>query len=267
MPLTKYITLAINGAVADLGNIDEQDFALNFSQNDPDDWQSVQSDGASFTLPATKNNDRIFNTFWNSDIMDLSAGQSFRNLMDVVLSVNGSIPLLKGKLQLNSATYTDKPEQYSVSMAGGNGDWITDMQNLTLWDCLNTTTHNFTVANVEQSWLNVTGGGYDSDEFHDYVYAPVRYRAPWQYQDPNTLAQVINAAEIYMLRPLPQHLLDDHPRLPRIWLCGQLAVSQHGLFPPPRHAMDMGRLLRYQKPAHRWHHLQGRRRHHRHGHL
>lgn len=201
MPLTNYINLSINGVDADMSELANQDIELNFLQNEPENWQTIQSSGTSISLPATKVNDAIFNTYYNTDILDLSPGQSFRNLMDVVLSINGSIPILRGKLILNSAVYTDKPEQYNTSLAGGNGDWITDMQNVTLWDCVNTTPHDFTVANIELSWQNSAGGGYDSDEFHDYVYAPVRYRQPWQYADPTTGDQIYASANIYMLRP------------------------------------------------------------------
>lgn len=206
MPLTKYIQLSINEAIAELSG-DDMNIELNFIQNEPEEWQSIQSSGTSITLPATKANDKIFNTYHNSDILDLSPGQSFRNLMDAILSVNGSIPILKGKIQLDTASYTDKPEAYTISMAGGNGDWIIDGQNITLWDCLSTTPHTFDVATIEASWANAVSGGYDSDEAHDYVYAPVRYRQPFQYANPNSNilgpagAQIHHTLNAYMLRP------------------------------------------------------------------
>lgn len=118
--------------------------------------------------------------------------KSFRNLMFFTLSVN-SVIIMKGKLQLENAIITDKPQGYEVSLISGNGDWIIDMQNVTLWDCLNTTPHTFDVSTIETSWKSIGFGGYDSDEFHDFVYAPIRYRQPFGNSD--------DTVNIYHLRP------------------------------------------------------------------
>lgn len=62
------------------------------------------------------------------------------------------------------------------------------MKDLSLWHCLSDNTHTFDVATVESSWY-----AYDSDEAHDYVYAPVRYRQPFGNND--------DTVDIFHLRP------------------------------------------------------------------
>lgn len=201
MPQTRSIECLVNNQAVELGAIDDLDLSLDFVQNEPENWMDIQSNGTSFTFPCTKLNDQIFNTYHNPNVLDLTPGQTHRNLMPCLFNVNGTIPIMKGQMLLNSASFTDKPGNYNASMVGGNGDWIIDGQNITLWDCLSNTPHTFDVATIENSWKNAASGGYDSDEDHDFVYAPVRYRAPWQYADPTDGHQVYNAITIYMLRP------------------------------------------------------------------
>ena len=85
-----------------------------------------------------------------------------------------------------------------ITFFGINGDWLLDAKDLTIWDCLGNVPHTFDLATVEGSWDN-----YDSDENHDYVYFPVRYRQPFQYADPVSGQQIGNddTVSVYMLRP------------------------------------------------------------------
>jgi len=277
MPNTPFVEIVINNQKVDIASLDTLGLKINYSLAEPENFESKQgSDAIGLTLPATRNNDQIFNTYHNpavedlsgtptaylaitlvapgtgytvGDILDVSGGtsiaqiqvtavdgsggitsfiiltygagytigdvcllgggtgtfgsvlitaiggmgSSFRNLMQASINVNGTVPVLRGLAQLTSASRSDKPEEYNLDIQGGNGEWITNMQNTTLWDCLCTTPHTFDVATVELSWAPMDMGGYDSDEDHDYVYAPVRYRQPFGVDD--------NSVDIYMLRP------------------------------------------------------------------
>lgn len=202
MPSTGYLQLNINNQDVDLGDISQLGVKINYTLEYPESWQNKQSsDVQNVSIPATKQNDQVFNTFHDISIEDLTPGQIYRNLMPFYLQSNGVV-VLRGKARLNSATYKEKPEAYNIGLEGGNGDWLLSGQNLTLWDCVSDTPHTFDVETIENSWKPATFGGYDSDEDHDYVYAPVRYRQPFQYTDTSGSQKGNDdTVSIYMLRP------------------------------------------------------------------
>lgn len=194
MPSTGFLQLEINSQPVELGEVNELGVSINYTLEYPESWENKQSsDVQGISLPATCNNDQVFNTFHNIAVEDNTPGQIHRNLMPFTLQSNG-VTILQGKARLNGATYTDRPEAYNISLEGGNGDWLLDGQNLTIWDCVNPNPHTFDVATVQDSWTD-----FDTDEDHDYVYAPVRYRQPFngEAQDHGT----DDTVNIYMLRP------------------------------------------------------------------
>lgn len=285
MPNTRYLSLTINNIPAELPNTDEVDFGfkLSYVLEEPNDFTSKQgADPQNITLPASKVNDQIFNTFHNPQVEDTSptvggvilnlltsvAGSGYivgdtsnvtggsvlavlkvtsvggggsvtgftlvsggmgysvgtepttnitgsgtgwvvtiglvsvsggiigspREYMPCVFSVNGSTPVLNGYALLNDVNYTDKPESYDLTIYGASGQWVIDLQNVTLWDCVNPNSHSFDLGTVKGSWT-----GYGTTPDHDYVYAPVRYRQPF---DGTTLGyQGDNCVNIYHLRP------------------------------------------------------------------
>lgn len=276
MPQQRYLTLNINNKNVDLPSQDEDlGFRINYTLEEPDSFMSKQgAEPQNITIPSSKNNDQIFNTFHNPQVEDLSpngeiisatifdgglgfiigdivillAGNSnariqvdsvdgsgrlltfhfvsngtnysegttcetsggfgcyititsvsetsFRELMPCCISVNGSVPILSGYALLQDASLTDKPEEYDITLYGANGLWVIDMQNITMWDCVNSNNHTFDVPTIEASWANFNTAGDGSD---DYVYAPVRYRQPF---DGTTLGfQGDNCVNIYHLRP------------------------------------------------------------------
>ena len=197
MPLTKFLTILINNQNADLGEIDNVGLVIDYILEEPANFSSKQgSQSLGLVLPATKNNDKIFNTYWNPQVDDLSPGGSFRETMDVRIYVNGTVLIFQGYGILQEATATDVPVSYTINIYGNNGEWIIDMQNMTMWDCVNPASHNFTVTEVESSWANFNTAGDGSD---DFVYAPVRYVQPF---DGTTLGyQGDDCVNIYHLRP------------------------------------------------------------------
>lgn len=193
MPQTKYIEIIVNSQRVDLSDGDNVDMSLNYLLEEPESFLSKQgAEAFNINLPCTKLNDTIFNTFHKPEIEDLSPNTSFREWMDFEVKSNGVV-IFKGYCILVEVSMTELPEYYSLMAVGGTGAWLVDAQNLTLWDCLSTTPHIFSVAIVEDSWKTPAAGGFDSDIDHDYVYAPVRYRQPFGASD--------NVCNIYMLRP------------------------------------------------------------------
>lgn len=197
MPLTKFLSIQINSLPVDLGDIDKVGLLIDYLLEEPHNFSSKQgSQSFGLVLPATKNNDQIFNTYWNPQVEDLSPGSSFRDIMDVKIYVNGTELIFLGYAILQSAACTNVPVSYTINIYGGNGEWILDMQTMTLWDCVNPDPHYFTVAQVETSWSNFNTAGDGTD---DFLYLPVRYAQPF---DGTTLGyQGDNCVNIYHLRP------------------------------------------------------------------
>jgi len=185
----KSIQLLLNGATAELGDVDKISLKVSYSLEEPENFERKQSSNAfGITLPATLTNDKIFNTFHNPAIEDLTPGQSHRSNMPAEVYINGSNLVIAGKALLEEASHTDKPDDYTANIWGGNGDWLLDMQNMTIWDNVSPHTHTFDIDTVEDSW-NYDG----TNEVNDYVYAPVRYRQPFGDND--------DTVTIYHLRP------------------------------------------------------------------
>lgn len=196
MPLTNTLQLQVGNYNIDLGNLDDLGFKIDYVLEEPENFTSKQgADAQSISVPATANNDKAFNTFWNAAVEDSApAALSFRELMPCVVNINGTVPVLAGYAVITDATGTDKPEEYTLSLFGANGLWVVDLANVTLWDCVNPNSHIFDVTTVEGSW---TGFGTTPD--HDFVYAPVRYRQPF---DGTTLGYGgDDCVNIYHLRP------------------------------------------------------------------
>lgn len=189
MGANKSIQLMLGGKPAELGDVDKLALRVNYSLEEPENFERKQSSTAfGITLPATPTNDKILNTFHNPAIEDMTADQVYRNNMPAEVYVNGTNLVISGKALLEEAGHSDQPEDYNVNIWGGNGDWVLDMQNMTLWDCVSPHTHTFDMDTVQDSWA------YDgTDEANDYVYAPVRYRQPFGAND--------DTVTIYHLRP------------------------------------------------------------------
>ena len=192
MPQTNNYALIINNRQVDT---DESvlNTVINWALELPEDFLTKQGAQAlDISLPCTKLNDQVFNTFHNAEVEDLSPDTSYRQWMDFIIYCNGVI-IFKGYCIIVDVTITDKPEYYNIQAFGGSAQWIIDMQNMTLWDAVSAVPHTFDVSTVENSWKDAISGGFDSDIDHDFVYAPVRYRQPFGPND--------DEANIYALRP------------------------------------------------------------------
>ena len=188
MPVTHDIQILIDRQPVEIGNQNDLGMRLSYSLEDPENFQQKQgSTSFGVKIPATPVNDRIFNSFHSPNVEDMSIDSDYTGWRICDFIVDG-VNILSGSAMLQEGSHTRIPENYLLNCYGQNGDWITNMQDLTLWDCLSSTPHTFDVPTVENSWLH-----FDDDETHDYVYAPVRYRQPFGIYD--------NAVNIYHLRP------------------------------------------------------------------
>ena len=199
MPNTPYLRILIDHQDAEIGERGELGLKLGYElELDSDFSTKSASTVLGIRLPACKVNDRIFNTFHDPNVLDQSGSERFTNPRPCSIIVAG-VELLTGKALLQSAGHTRLSEDYEINCYGQNGDWTINMQDLTLWDCLNPNPHNFSVGVVESSWTNFDTAGDGSD---DFVYAPVRYRQPFTYTDANGITHGNDdQCNLYHMRP------------------------------------------------------------------
>lgn len=179
MPRSKYVRLLIDRQEVEVSNIDQIPIAISYALEDRENFQRKEgSKAVNIIVPATVANDKIFNTYHNPGIEDLTSGEIFKGNRLGALEVNGQ-ELLVGKAFMKGATHTDKPESYELNLYGDNSDWVIDLKERTLYEDVKDILFYFTKAEIVNSWT------YDgTDKFKPYVFAPVRYGQPMDsFQD------------------------------------------------------------------------------------
>lgn len=129
-----------------------------------------------FELPATKNNDIIFNQFYDPAIYTINE-QVF---LDASIEVDG-IPFFIGRCQLQSASlrqdqYFWQGRSYKVAFYGNNADWSTRIGDLLIKD-LPFTPHTYSYVDNFVAW--------------DYAYPAQDYKyLPFKLKDYTTFGQL-----------------------------------------------------------------------------
>lgn len=194
----KYLKLNIDGQEVELNDLDSLPISFNYQLEDSENFQQKKgSESFNINVPATLNNDKIFNTFHNPSVEDLTTGQIFRSHRPCTILGNG-YELLNGKAFLIEATHTNKPTGYRMNCYGGNADWMIDLKEVTLFDLLQNLSFVFNKPTIEASW-NFDG----MSESLPYVFAPVKY-GNWLddvAQDENniTIASMKPALSVYWI--------------------------------------------------------------------
>lgn len=202
------LIIIIGGQEVEITSPEDFPLAISYKLEDKEDFQQKRaSEAFSVTVPATLQNDKISNTFYNPSIEDLSTDEAYTNFRSASI-VAGSMEVLVGKALLTSAEHTDRPVNYSYDLYGGNADWMIDLKEVTFFDLLKNLAFVFTKAQIEASW-NFDG----RDEALPYVFAPVRYGEPMAGYYAN-LVQV-NPAIIPDVNMEPGYM---KPALSKYWL-------------------------------------------------
>lgn len=166
--------IRINNQVVDIDADTAASIAISYKLEDPDNFQvKASADAEAISLPASKVNDLIFNTFHNPSIEDLTAGNIFGTFRTCGIEANG-YEILNGKSLLVGASHTDKPTGYEINVYGNNADWMIALKDTTLFDFLKGLTIPYTTAQIMNSW---TFDG--TNAAMPYVFAPVRYMLPF----------------------------------------------------------------------------------------
>jgi hypothetical protein len=105
----------------------------------------------SFQFPATKQNDAIFDAFWEVGRQN----EDRQKFLPAAIDVDG-LPYFQGKSQLTSVTTQDnqyywKGLKYKVAFYGNNADWVQDIRDKRLKD-YPIVTHIFNNASIINGW-------------------------------------------------------------------------------------------------------------------
>lgn len=188
MPHTHHLQLLIDRQEVELGDINNLGLLITYALELTESFEQKQAARVfNLQIPATPANAEIFNALYDPSVQDTTPTGQYSGLRSCTILVQG-VTIFQGKAMVTSSNSGRMPGSYELELYGGNGDWVINAEDLTLWDTLNETTHLFNVTTIENSWV-----AFDADEFSDYVYAPVRYRSPFGDND--------DAVNIYHLRP------------------------------------------------------------------
>ena len=116
--MKRSVQIYVEGVKLDL--FDDEQIQVNSSVQNIQDISKVYSDfSQSFTVPATKTNNRVFQHFYNSDVYLYNGSQFDVNTRkNAQLDINLT-PFRTGKIQLEKANLKDgKPESYTLTFYG-----------------------------------------------------------------------------------------------------------------------------------------------------
>ena len=184
-----YLRVVIGDMEVEVTNPEELPISINYALEDAEDFTKKKSSSAlGISIPATLINDQAANTFRNAGINDMTVGKLFRSHQPCVIECSG-MELLVGKAFLKTAIHTDKPVSYLYDLYGNSASWLIDLKESTLYDFLKHIAFVFTRQNIIDSWqFNGT------KESLPYVFAPVRYRQPFDKGRENYVQ--VNANEV-----------------------------------------------------------------------
>lgn len=121
------------GVIGQLDITDSEDFplSLNFQVSDGKNIESRFGDfSKSFEIPATKNNNRIFQHIYNSQVVNT---KNIYHIKDCRILVD-SIEFFRGKIQLQGSKQDKNPKSYSCTIYGGNFSWVNEIKDKRLCD-------------------------------------------------------------------------------------------------------------------------------------
>lgn len=162
---------------------DDETISLTSKIQDIRDISKIFTDfSQSFTLPASKKNNKIFRHFYNYFISE--GAFDARKKVDAIIEIN-YIPFRRGKIFLNGVKMKDnKPYAYNVTFFGNTvtlkdqmgDDELSQLPYLDYW------THDYGVSEVLsgiQNGLSVSGA--PSASTTDLIYPPISAETRWYY--------------------------------------------------------------------------------------
>lgn len=141
-----------NGVLGTLDITDSQNFpfVLSYLVSDARDIETKFGDfSKSFDVPATKNNNKLFNNIYNAQIDD---DKFITDLKDCRILVDTQ-EFFKGKIQIKGNKQSSRPLSYNCTIFGGNYGWLSKIKDLYLCNLYaDTDTFTTTEDNITSSW-------------------------------------------------------------------------------------------------------------------
>ena len=122
-----------NSVLGTLDITDSENFplAISYLISDGRDLESRFGDfSKSFDVPATKNNNKLFDNIYNAKIDDT---KNIIGLKDCRILVD-SVDFFKGKIQIKGNKQSSRPLSYSCTIFGGNYGWLSEIKNKNVCD-------------------------------------------------------------------------------------------------------------------------------------
>tara|TARA_R100001530_G_scaffold67247_1_gene47961 strand:- start:1579 stop:4626 length:3048 start_codon:yes stop_codon:yes gene_type:complete len=122
-----------NSVLGTLDITDSENFplAISYLVSDGRDLDSRFGDfSKSFDIPATKNNNKLFDNIYNAkidDVKDIVGLKDCRILID-------SVDFFNGKIQIKGSRQSSRPLSYSCTIFGGNYGWLSQIKNKNICD-------------------------------------------------------------------------------------------------------------------------------------
>lgn len=196
--MTDYIKIDIDGSLVDLPK-EFTSLRLTYALKDRRGLATNTGSRSeySFEFPATKQNDSIFNGFWDVGRQNADR-QVFR---PASIEVDG-MPYFQGKAQLTSVTTQDnqyywKGKRYKVAFYGNNADWVQDIREKKLYE-YTLATHTFDNPTILAAYNQ------DYPTF-DWGYTLIKWK-DWNFSDK---VQYQESTPFVYVRALMREIFDD----------------------------------------------------------
>ena len=190
----------INGALEQVDLFEDETISLTSKIQDVRDISKVFTDfSQSFTLPASKRNNKIFKHFYNYFISE--GAFDARKKINAKIEIN-YIPFRDGKVFLNGVKMkNNKPYAYNITFFGNTvslkdlmgDDELSELPYLDQW------THSYNANNVKTGLTTgISVSGAPNADASDIIYPPISAETRWYYSSASVNSSTIQGNLSYL---------------------------------------------------------------------
>lgn len=189
----KYIHLNVDGTELDLP---ENNINLQLTYKNPcsEGFGTISGNKSerSFNLPASKQNDEVFENWWKVSQVNAATAPTEK---DAFVEING-LTVLSGKAQLKDVStqgrfYERQGKEYQISFVGSNADWFEQLKDLELGRDLDWSAEQHNLTSL------VISGAFNNTPADLFAYAVLKFK-DWGSKLNATQARV----DVYECTPL-----------------------------------------------------------------
>ena len=161
-----------------------EDFPFNISYNisDGKNLESRFGDySQSFDIPATKNNNKVLNHIWDSNIKDDVQTYGIKPCRVLV----DNTPFFEGDIQIKKSSHQGTPKSYGCTVYGGNFSWMSKLKDKELCELFDADGSDDFVYDLPTIWTTSQNPGVGSGFPSVVQYPLVSYGDFWVGGPPN----------------------------------------------------------------------------------